>query len=303
MKKFSILITTYNRLNEIKITLDKICHLIERKDVECIICDDASTDGTYNYIEKNYKNVKLIKNSTNKGLIYSRNQLLAITNAKYAISLDDDANFVTINTLEIIENYFYTNKAVGVISFRVFWGTLLPKNTVSIETSKRVKGFVGCGHVWRMEAWKSIPSYPYWFQFYGEEDFAAFHLFRKGWHIHYVPEILVQHRVNLKKRRKAKDYLWRLRRSLRSGWYLYFLFYPVKLIPKKMTYTLWMQLKLKVFKGEFKVVVPLLLAIFDVCINFPRLVKNAYRLSDEEYLKYQQLPNTVYYWKPEIMDN
>ena len=41
MKIFSILITTKNRLEDLKFTLQKINHLIQRKDVECIIYSDS----------------------------------------------------------------------------------------------------------------------------------------------------------------------------------------------------------------------------------------------------------------------
>jgi hypothetical protein len=45
--------------------------------------------------------------------------------------------------------------------------------------SKVLQSFVGCGHVWRMDAWRTIENYPEWFYFYGEEDFASYLLFKK----------------------------------------------------------------------------------------------------------------------------
>ena len=43
---FSILITTKNRKSDLSFTLEKIKYLLEREDVDCIICDDGSSDGT-----------------------------------------------------------------------------------------------------------------------------------------------------------------------------------------------------------------------------------------------------------------
>ena len=298
MKKFAILITTKDRLEELKKTLQKITHLIEREYVECIICDDGSCDKTSKYIINNYPAIQLIRHKVSKGLIASRNELLALTSAQYAISLDDDAHFITENPLVLIENYFKKNQQCGVLAFRIYWGKNQPKEIKTTEESDRVKGFVGCGHVWHMKAWNSIPKYPSWFVFYGEEDFAAFQLFKKGWEVHYVPDILVHHRVDIKSRKKAKDYRLRLRRSLRSGWYLYLLFYPWKLIPKKLVYTLWMQLKLKVFKGDFIVVLAIMQAMGDVLLNMPRLLKNSNHLTNKEFLEYEKLPNTKLYWIP-----
>ncbi|WP_445737888.1 glycosyltransferase family 2 protein [Mariniflexile sp.] len=298
MCKFSILITTKNRLSDLKETLNKQSHLIENDHVEFIVCDDGSTDGTSEYISVNYPEIKLLRNATNRGYIYCRNLLLNQVTTEFAISLDDDAHFITKNPLENIQHYFNTHPTCGLLALRIFWGIEAPKNTFSDHLSHRVRGFVGCGHVWRMAAWRATPNYPEWFVFYGEEEFASFQLFKKNWEVHYNSDILVHHRVDVKARRKDKDYQIRLRRSLRSGWYLYFLFYPWALIPKRFLYTLWIQLKTKVFKGDFKAFLAIIQALVDVVINMPRLMKNANRLSKKEFLEYYKLPETKLYWKP-----
>jgi len=246
-KIFSILITSKNRIKELKFTLEKIDFLLQSEALECIVFDDGSTDHTSEFIKENYPNIILLRNQFSKGLIYCRNQMLNQTKAKYAISLDDDAHFLSENVLQHIETHFTANPKCSVIACRIFWGLALPSQTFSDEKPLRVKGFVGCAHVWNMKAWRDISNYPAWFVFYGEEEFAAFQLFKKGWEIHYVPDILVHHRVDIKNRKNDKDYQLRLRRSLRSGWYLYFLFYPWQLIPRKLTYTLWIQFKNKGF--------------------------------------------------------
>src|SRR5690606_19216212 len=189
-----------------------------------------------------------------------------------------------------------SQKKCAVMALRIFWGKTLSANLNHVLTSTRVKGFVGCGHVWRMEAWRSIPNYPDWFVFYGEEEFAAFQLFKTNWDIWFVPDVLVHHRVDIKSRKKDADYQIRLRRSLRSGWYLYFLFYPWALIPKRFLYTVWIQFKNKVFKGDFKAFVAIIQAMGDVVVNMPRLLKNTNRLSKEGFLEYSKLSGTELYW-------
>jgi GT2 family glycosyltransferase len=295
---FSILITTKNRKEDLAFTLSKIKYLLENG-VACIICDDGSTDGTASFLQTTYPGIQLIQNKISQGLIYSRNRLLNMTTTEYAISLDDDAHFITQNPLESITNHFHQNPACGLIALRVFWGLESLENIVSNEETYRVKGFVGCAHVWRMKAWQDIPNYPEWFIFYGEEDFAAFQLFKKGWEVHYVPEILVHHRVDLKARKNEKDYRLRLRRSLRSGWYLFFLFYPWREIPKRLLYTLWMQIKNKVLKGDWRAMLAIIQAMVDVIINLPRLLRNSNRLTENEFKDYNKLPETKLYWTPE----
>ena len=149
-----------------------------------------------------------------------------------------------------------------------------------------------------MKAWQDIPDYPDWFVFYGEEDFAAFQLFKKGWEIHYLPSILVHHRVDIKSRRQDYDYQIRLRRSLRSGWYLYFLFYPINQIPRRFFYTLGVQIKKKVLRGDMKAALAILQALGDVIVNFPKLYKQSNRLKTSEFEKNNNLRDTKIYWQP-----
>lgn len=296
MIKFSIVITTKNRISELQKTIASLSSIIARKDVELLVCDDASTDGTDMFLNK--QDWVSIISHKNKGLIANRNTLNNLAKGAYIISLDDDALFLSENVLEEIETCFIKYPKCGVQNLRIFWGKELPKNNISSEEYELNKGFVGCGHVWRKTAWQSIVQYPAWFIFYGEEEFASFQLFKKGWNVLYNPKVLVHHRVDVKSRKKHKDYRLRLRRSLRSGWYLYFLFYPVKQIPRRLAYTLWVQINKKTFKGDINATIAIVQALFDVLFNLPRLMNNANRLTNQEFKDYQQLPNTKLYWKP-----
>lgn len=296
---FSILITTKNRLNDLTFTLNKIKYLLNDKSVQCVVFDDGSTDGTFEYVNQNFPEIILRSNTVSKGYIYCRNKMLNETKADYAISLDDDAHFVTENPLEHIRNHFENNAKCGLLALRIFWGLEEPVSKVSTEKPQRVQGFVGCAHVWRMTAWRDIPNYPEWFIFYGEENFASYQLFKKNWEIHYLPQVLVNHRVDVKSRKNNADYAIRLRRSLGSGWYLFFLFYPMRTIPRKMGYSLWIQFKQKVFQGDFIALKAIFLALLDLVWNIPRIAKNSNRLTNREYEAYNKLPETKIYWQPE----
>lgn len=298
MIKFSIVITTYNRLSDLKTTLESLNLLIKRDDVELIICDDASLDGTVSFLKESYHHHNLILNKKSKGLIYNRNILNNVAKGIYIISLDDDASFISENVLFEIEEVFIKNKNCGVQNLRIYWGKERIKTIETNEDIQLNKGFVGCGHVWRKTAWNSINNYPSWFIFYGEEDFASFQLLKKGWDILYNPKVLVHHRVDIKSRKKNTDYRLRLRRSFRSGWYLYFLFYPIHEIPKRLVYTLWQQIKKKILRGDLKATLAITQAILDVLYNFPKLIKNSNRLTMKEFKKYQKLPDTKIYWLP-----
>jgi glycosyltransferase involved in cell wall biosynthesis len=294
---FEIQISTRNRIEDLSYTLREIAPLLN-DNVSCVIYDDGSSDGTSEYIRQQYPDVVMLSNTVSRGYLYCRNTMLNLTKADVAISLDDDAHFLSDNPIEYLQKYFENHIDCGVIAMRIFWGMQPPGEQISIETPHRVKGFVGCGHAWRIKAWKEIPDYPEWFGFYGEEDFSSYELFRTTWKINYVPQVLVNHRVNPKKRKLDADYTLRLRRSLRSGWYLLFLFYPLRLIPRRLIYSLWIQLKTKVFKGDLRALKSIILALIDVFLNIFRIMKYSNRLTLKEFREYENLPDTKIFWSP-----
>jgi glycosyltransferase involved in cell wall biosynthesis len=298
-KIFSILITTKNRLGDLKTTLNHLSALLQDSRVEFLVYDDASTDGTFDYVKENYPFIQLFRNNQSKGYIHNRNVLLNQCTGDYAISLDDDAHFLSEAVLDTIALYFENHLHCAVIACRIFWGLEPPISRATNEPSMRVKGFVGCGHVWRMDAWRAIPNYPAWFIFYGEEAFAGYHLFKKGWEVHYVPQLLVHHRVAVKSRKNAPDYSTRTRRALRSAWYMYFMFYPISQIPRKIGYSIYAQIKLKTIKGDYLATLGLVRAMVDVLVNCPKIYKNSKRFSKQEMNNYQKLPETKIYWKPD----
>lgn len=296
--RFSILITTKNRSGALLFTLSTLSTLLRRSDVECIVCDDGSTDDTVQQLKQLYPAIECIQHAKSIGLIGSRNELLARARGKYAISLDDDAHFMSTNPLENIEQTFKAMPDCGVIAFRIFWGLETPAHTDTREQPERVKGFVGCGHAWKMEAWRSIPDYPAWFIFYGEEDFAAYHLYKQHVQVRYVPDILVHHRVNVTQRKQQPDYRLRLRRSLRAGWLLMLLFFPWKTIPRRWGYSLITQLKKRTFKGDFLGTVAILQAMADVLFYAPKIVTHRAKLTPSEFEHFNTLRDTPVYWNP-----
>ncbi|MGK4569293.1 glycosyltransferase family 2 protein [Flavobacterium sp. 3HN19-14] len=294
---FAILISTKNRINDLAITLAGIDKLFPNLNLECVIYDDGSTDGTFEYVASNFPQFRLLRNETSKGYIFCRNKMLNETKADFAISLDDDANFVTENPLNPIANYFAANPKCGAIGFRIFWGLQLPDDTNTKQQPHRMKAFVGCGHIWRMEAWRAIPNYPEWFVFYGEEEFASKQLFQKNIEVHYFPEVLVHHRVDVKSRKINSDYTRRLKYSLRSGWLMYCLFDPIVLIPRKLAYSVWMQFKTKVFKGDWRAAIAIIKALSSVLFATPKIIRSRKAFTKTRLREYESIAPTEIYWQ------
>ena len=298
---FSLCITSFNRKDELSKTLSEMSSIGILSELDVLICDDGSKDGTYEFVQSNYPEIILFRHNSTKGLISSRNELLDKVRTPYAFFLDDDASFLSKLNLKSVKSYFENNPNCAVLALRIFWGINKPDNNLSHEEPHRVRSFVGCGHIWRTSAWHQIPNYPDWFKFYGEEEFAEFHLFKRGLEVHYYPDILIHHRVDIKSRKKNKDYIQRTRRAIRSGWYLYLMFYPKRLIPRRMAYSIWMQYRTKVIRGDFKALIGIKLAMMDLMLNSIKILQNSNRLTLDEFKKFEMIAPTRIYWTPDSL--
>jgi len=297
---FAFLIATKNRCQELQFTLESLAVYIANPAVRCVVFDDGSTDGTSQVIQDHFPAVELWRNDKSKGYLYCRNQLLNKVDADYLISLDDDAHFLSDRVLELIEQNFAAQPRVGVLAFRIFWSTQLPKSTVTSDVPQAVNSYVGCGHVWRKSAWNVIPNYPEWFQFYGEEFWAALQLYRQGFMVQYVPQILVHHRVDQSKRAgKKAEFNFRYRYSLRAGWYTIFLLYPLRQAIYFWIYSLVKQFQKLIWKPQPKIVKPLFLALFDLLRYLPLLLQNRSPLKADLFKQFLQLNEAKIYWNPE----
>lgn len=294
--KFSIIITTFNRIDALKISLIHLQAVLERDDTEIILCDDGSNDGTYEFVERFYPNIKLIKNKKRLGLIFSRNRLMGVANGEIAISLDDDLNFLSDQPLEIIMSFFESHSDCAVQSFRIYWGLEQPANYITNQLPQVVNSFAGGAHAFRMSVWRAIPDYPSWFKFYGEENYISYYLFKNNWHIYYQPYVLTHHRVSLKNRKYDKDFITRQKRSLRSGWFLYFLFFPTGSIVRYLAYSFFTFMKKSVISLDIKSMIALFLASFDLMLYMPKLLVNRDALTRDEFNRYRALNSVPLYW-------
>lgn len=93
----TIIITTYNRKNMLEKAIKSIQEQ-DYKNIEIIIIDDCSTDGSKEYVKSkfsNYKNIKYYTNETNKGPGFSRSKAFnEFSNGKYIVFMDDDDFFL-----------------------------------------------------------------------------------------------------------------------------------------------------------------------------------------------------------------
>lgn len=106
MTKFTIVITTYNRLNYLKRAINSALNQTVKCDI--VVIDDCSKDGTIQYLKSLSSQVTWYQNSENLGHADSVNKGVEISKGKWIKLLDDD-DYLAPNCLEemltIIEQY------------------------------------------------------------------------------------------------------------------------------------------------------------------------------------------------------
>lgn len=297
---FALCIATKNRQADLMHTLCQSAELLAHPALRCVVFDDGSSDHTSSMVRTQFPKVELWRNETSKGYLYCRNKMLNEINATYLISLDDDAHFLSSAVLQTIQQYFETQPCAGVLAFRIFWSTDLPITTETSTEPLLVKSYVGCGHVWRKTVWDAIPDYPEWYAFYGEENWAALQVYQQHFSVHYVPQILVHHRVNLQQRAKLKaGFYYRYRCSLRADWFTFLLLYPLRDAMKYWMYSWIKQLQKMIRTRQFKLAGPFFFATVDLLFRIPKLVHQRKPLSATQFKAYDQLNEAIIYWNPE----
>jgi GT2 family glycosyltransferase len=116
MKLVSIIIVNYNTKD---ILIDCIRNLqkSDYKNIEIIVVDNGSSDGSYEAVVQNFAEVKAIK-SENKGLAVGYNTGLKNSSGEYILYLGSDA-FPKENTISGLVEYFDANIEVGAATCKL----------------------------------------------------------------------------------------------------------------------------------------------------------------------------------------
>lgn len=89
MIKISVIIPTYNRKKQLRNALDSVIAQ-SYKNIEIIVSDDGSTDGTKEMIQNSYHNIIYIENKHSGIPAIPRNKAINKANGEYIAFLDSD---------------------------------------------------------------------------------------------------------------------------------------------------------------------------------------------------------------------
>ena len=226
MKKLSIIILTYDHLDDTRRCLSSLEPVMERGDTEVIIVDNASTDGTPQYIAQTYPLIHLTVNPVNRGVAAARNQGIAQATAATLLILDNDT-IATTRAIDGMMAYLESHPQVGLCacrltdtegnvqrSFRPFpslKGKLLSvlglrsaaeKFRADDEGAIEPYYVIGACQMIRREALDQVGQLDEAI-FYGPEDADLCHRLRQsGWQVKYLPQFSIIHTYYRRTRRQ-----------------------------------------------------------------------------------------------------
>lgn len=123
-KKVSIIIPSFNRKYTIDRAIDS-CLNQSHDNVEVIVCDDQSTDGTYDYLVSKYGcNKKIIVYTTSgygKGANVARNVALKNATGDYFAFLDSDDYLTQDSIADRLRVFEKSNDKVGLVYGNVYF--------------------------------------------------------------------------------------------------------------------------------------------------------------------------------------
>jgi glycosyltransferase involved in cell wall biosynthesis len=174
-----VLITTRNRAPRLREVLNSV--VTQDVEVEIIVIDDASTDGTPELVRGEFPQAVLVTSSAVVGCPGQRNHGFALARTQIVICLDDDARFSTPHTVGQVVAEF-DEDSIGVVT--------IPYVNVRRETYLRQQApddgrwatgaFAGGASAFRRDAFLEVGGYAD-FREHGEETDLAIRLLERGY--------------------------------------------------------------------------------------------------------------------------
>jgi len=282
----SVVMLAWNRKKDVR---NGLSHLSEStyQNMEVIVVDNASTDGTSEMIRRDFPHARLIQIEKNIG-IGGFNVGFANAKGEYIVVLDDDS-YPEKDAIARAVKRLQKDDTIPAIAGNI----ILPQSGGfgnNENWPSKVGTFIGCGAVLRREVIQNLGGYDEYFFLYINEIDLATRIVDKYGPIRFFKDISFVHNVSFQNRVSGNRIYYCLRNKI---WYL-FKYYPIH--PAIfMGFRTGMVYLFRAIK--FKQLTTYLAAIVDAISKLKRMRRSGYRIREETVRFYLNTFN------PEFMDN
>lgn len=177
----SICIANYNGIPIISECLDSIYAQQGDIPVEIIVHDDASTDGSVEFLRRNYPNIRLIESKHNVGFCVSNNRMATVAKGEYLLLLNNDAALFPDAIVSLLAKAKEISRPaiLGLPQYDADNGELLDRGSLfdpflnpipNLDSSRLDVGMVMGACMWiPKELWLELGGFPEWFGSIGED--------------------------------------------------------------------------------------------------------------------------------------
>ena len=199
----SIIIPVYNQELYVGRAIRSALACKDHSDVNIIVVDDGSTDGSFEIISSFSDQIHFLQNESNKGLPYSLNRAIRYSNSKYIFRLDSD-DWLHCRTIDILSFFLDNNNEIDAVASDYFLVDE-KQNKLSHISSKDQP--IGCSILFRSEHLISIGLYDKEQRWHEEKELMA--RFRKKYNLYHIPLPLYRyfrHNSNMTLDKKQMNY-------------------------------------------------------------------------------------------------
>lgn len=198
----SVVIPSFNRKDRLLILLEDL-YSQEDSEIEVIVVDDGSSDGSPEAVRKAFPQVQLIVNDVNSGCCVTRNRGIRVARGEIVVGLDSDVTLADRQLMAKVAAAFELSPKTTGFSFRVFDSDGVSEDTPRWWHPKPIQGFAskrfetdyfsGTAFAFRREPLISAGMFPeHIFQYYEEVE-VAYRIMDDGGILEYSPDLAVIH--------------------------------------------------------------------------------------------------------------
>ncbi|MDA8377720.1 MAG: glycosyltransferase family A protein [Planctomycetia bacterium] len=177
----SIVIATKDRKEMLRAAIRSA--LIQNVEVEVIVLDDGSTDGTSEMVAAEFPGVLLDRSKVSLGYIVQRNRGVELARSNLVVMIDDDCTFEHPETIQqAIEDARPEQVGAVAIPFvNIRRGPEVRKRAPSDDEIFVTSSFIGCAHLVKRDLFLKLGGYWPPLRHYWEEADYCFRLLAAGY--------------------------------------------------------------------------------------------------------------------------